>query len=470
MAEQPQGPIDTIPKANYLPLLTAANYLSTKQMINQVLSEDQEYVSWKLKEMRTGGTMNSFIDTTKYRFSKRDSNDNNNCGGRLLHSGGKVRKPSRKGTKSKVGLNGDENSGYNTEFISGVPKDLTFVRDIYEQVHRDEVKRISRTGFYDDRGELSQQYGEEEKTEVRDDGNDNEKGESDPKLSYEEQFKLLVLNLDEEQTGRFEIFHRTALNKGQVKRLATTVCGQTISENIRVLLQAVGKVFAGEIIELAMDARQRWFVGQMVNAFDRRREIAVRLKKYLKKLTLLAEKTNSQTSGGGDGSTVTNSNVGKTNDNKNSKIKDSNNNSNNNDNDNDAKDESSTDKTVAKGISIDDSIAPDSDVAILDDSVNETESDFYYDDEESEMKDIKIGNRLLKSQKNTQEVRLGLITRYNRLVKEFNGIDVGVERFHNSPLLPEHVREAWRLYSLQGGNMPSRSWRQQGEGNGLMFR
>ena len=125
---------------------------------------------------------------------------------------------------------------------------------------------------------------------------------------------------------------------------------------------------------------------------------------------------------------------------------------------------------MAKGTPIDDNAAPDGDVAILDDSVNETESDFYYDDEESEMKDIKIGNRLLKSQKNTQEVRLGLITRYNRLVKEFNGIDVGVERFHNSPLLPEHVREAWRLYNLQEGNMPSRSWRQQGEGNGLMFR
>ena len=81
-----------------------------------------------------------------------------------------------------------------------------------------------------------------------------------------------------------------------MKRLATTVCGQSISENIRVLLQAVGKVFAGEIIELAMYARQRWFVDQMINAFDRRREIAVRLKKYLKKLTLLAERTNSQTS------------------------------------------------------------------------------------------------------------------------------------------------------------------------------
>lgn len=467
MAEQPQGPIDTIPKANYLPLLTAANYHATKRMINQVLSEDQEYVAWKLKEMRTGGTMNSFIDMTKYRFSMGEGK----VGGGLLSNGGRVRKPSKKGVKSNVALN-----GYNSEFISGVPKNLTFVRDIYEQVQRDEVREVSDTGLYDNRDESSRQYGEkegEEEMEVKDNGNDTQNGEDDPKLSYEEQFKLLVLNLDEEQTGRFEIFHRTALNKGQVKRLATTVCGQSISENIRVLLQAVGKVFAGEIIELAMDARQRWFVDQMVNAFDRRREIAVRLKKYLKKLTLLAERSNSQTSGSGDSGPVTNSNAGKTNDNKNSKSTDNSNNNSNGDNNNNnvvVKDESDTDKTVAKGVSIDDNTAPDGDVAILDDSVNETESDFYYDDEESEMKDIKIGNRLLKSQKNTQEVRLGLITRYNRLVKEFNSIDVGVERFHNSPLLPEHVREAWRLYNLQGGNMPSRSWRQQGEGNGLMFR
>jgi len=40
----------------------------------------------------------------------------------------------------------------------------------------------------------------------------------------------------------------------------------------------------------------------------------------------------------------------------------------------------------------------------------------------------------------------------------------------NGPLLPEHIREAWRLYQLESGTCPSGQWRHQGEKDGLMFR
>jgi transcription initiation factor TFIID subunit 11 len=40
----------------------------------------------------------------------------------------------------------------------------------------------------------------------------------------------------------------------------------------------------------------------------------------------------------------------------------------------------------------------------------------------------------------------------------------------NGPLLPEHIREAWRLYQLESGTAPSSQWRSQGEKDGLMFR
>lgn len=40
----------------------------------------------------------------------------------------------------------------------------------------------------------------------------------------------------------------------------------------------------------------------------------------------------------------------------------------------------------------------------------------------------------------------------------------------NGPLLPEHIREAWRVYQTQSGTCPSGQWRHQGEKDGLMFR
>lgn len=347
-----QGPLDLLPRVNYQPILTQQHYFATKQMINQILSEDQDYVSWKIKDLRTGGTMNTFLpsDIVHYdqaqvkKLQKLESKRNNKI----------VKKPS----------------------VNKVPTNLTFVRDIYQERLNEDILK-----------ELHNQPVEE--------------------LSYEDQFKLLVLNLDDEQNDRFEVFHRTALNKGQVKKLASMVCNQNIGENIRVLLQSMGKVFAGEIIELALEVRKKWFVSKMVIEFDKRKEIASQLKKYLKKLTILVERDVS---------------------------KDSNN-----------KDE-------------------------MNDSIYEEESDSYFTDEPDLMKETQKGNLLLKSKENNNEIRVGLIDHYNKLVKKFNLIDVSMEKYNNSPILPEHVREAWRLYQLQSETFLPAQWRRQGEADGNMFR
>ncbi|CCF58474.1 hypothetical protein KAFR_0E03220 [Kazachstania africana CBS 2517] len=336
---EPQGPLDILPVVNYQPLLTEANYFSTKQMINQVLSEDQEYVAWKLKDLRTGGTMNNFISQSQIDTT---SSQRTNEVSKMPH-------------------------------LNSVPKNLHFMRDIYDRLNAndDEIK-----------------------------GNE---------LSYEDQFKLLVLNLDSEQNNRFEVFHRTSLNKSQVKKLASTVCNQTISENIRVFLQAIGKVYVGEIIELALDVRKKWFNARMAIEFDRRKEFAKRLKKILKKLTQLTNAT----------------------------------------------DVNEKDKQT--------------DIEI-EDSVDENESDTYFDDDEDEVREIKTSNKLLSTDKNSQEVRLGLLNHYNKLVKDFNKIDVSIEKYNKSPILPEHIREAWRLYQLQNDTLPADQWRYQGENSGNMFR
>lgn len=346
---EPEGPLDIIPRVNYPPLLTMANYHSTKQMIDQVLNEDQEYVSWKLKSMRTGGTMNSYMQNVIPAENRSKFTMDEPVFFEYKSRDQRPRKIFKKRSNK----------------INDVPKDLKFPRDYYlENIDQVPLPR---------------------------------------KLDQDERFKLLVTNLDSEQTNRFEVFHRTSLNKTQVKKLAGMVINQSVTENIRVFLQAIGKMYACEIIELTLDVRQKWFAGMMINEFDRRKLIGIKLKKYLKKLTLLVET------------------------------------------------ESKVEEEWA-------------------DSVNESESDSYFDDDDTEMKRILKGNRLLKSKSNTQEVRAGIIEHYNELVKEFNRIDVSVEKYANSPILPEHIREAWRLYQIQSDRQPSSQWRSQGEGSGQMFR
>ncbi|CAI4049279.1 hypothetical protein SUVZ_13G1220 [Saccharomyces uvarum] len=344
---EPQGPLDIIPKVNYPPILTIANYFSTKQMIDQVISEDQDYVTWKLQSLRTGGVpMDSQLN--KY--------------------------PKYKYKKAKI-------SQQDADSINKVPENLIFPQDILQM----QAKNNNRE-------------------------NPNGSDDSDERLPQDEQFKLLVTNLDKDQTNRFEVFHRTSLNKTQVKKLAGTVTNQTISENIRVLLQAIGKIYAGEIIELAMVVKNKWLTSQMCIEFDKRTKIGYKLKKYLKKLTFAIIENQQY-----------------------------------------KQDYQS-------------------------DSVPEDEPDVYYDDEEVDKHETTLGNSLLQSKSlqqsdhHSQDLKLQLIEQYNKLVIQFNKLDVSIEKYNNSPILPEHIREAWRLYRLQSDTLPKSYWRTQGEGQGSMFR
>ncbi|KAH3676095.1 hypothetical protein WICMUC_002392 [Wickerhamomyces mucosus] len=57
------------------------------------------------------------------------------------------------------------------------------------------------------------------------------------------------------------------------------------------------------------------------------------------------------------------------------------------------------------------------------------------------------------------------INTINKELKRYNLLNINT----NGPLLPEHIREAWRLYKAEN-NTPSHQWALQGEGDGLMFR
>ncbi|SCV01127.1 LAME_0G14224g1_1 [Lachancea meyersii CBS 8951] len=342
-----QGPLDTLPEQNYPPLITHNNYWGTKQLINQVVSEDQEYVSWKLKDVRTGGTMNAYLNGFHNNHSAGTQDgarsfDFSSCSQHSKSNSGKIKKTAR---------------------INSVPKNLRFPREI----HDEQLARLPHS----------------------------------KSLDQSEQLNLLLTNLDEDQMNRFEVFRRTSLAKNNIKKISSIVTNQTVAANINLLLAGVGKIFVGEIVEKAQEVKKRNLVALMASVFREKKLAAHKLKKTLKKLTMLVDNSG----------------------------------------------------------------------ASLDDSADENETDEYEDEnDEKLMKQTDNYNEIVRSGVNSEDNRIGLIKHYNRLVKSFNALDVSVEKYANSPILPEHIREAWRLYRTENDTVPQSTWRTQGEGNGWMFR
>ncbi|CEP60817.1 TATA-binding protein-associated factor TAF11 LALA0_S02e00298g [Lachancea lanzarotensis] len=336
-----QGPLDTLPEQNYPPLITRSNYWGTKELINQVISEDQEYVSWKLKDVRTGGTMVAYVN----EFRSKNFHGTGGLSGsskRTNNNAGRIKKASH---------------------VNSIPKNLQFPREI----HDEQIASLPQ-----------------------------------PKeLEQSEQLNLLLTNLDEEQMNRFEVFRRTSLAKNNIKKISSIVTNQTVAANINLLLAGVGKIFVGEIVEKAQEVKKRSLVILMASVFRNKKLAAHKLKKTFKKLTLMVETSEMS----------------------------------------------------------------------LDDSVDENETDDYEDESDEKLtKETNTFNEIIRSQVNSEENRVTLIKYYNRLVRSFNSLDVSVEKYTNSPILPEHIREAWRLYRAENDTVPQATWRTQGEGNGWFFR
>lgn len=310
------GPLDKIPLENYCHQTTLANYMGIKQIIDQVINEDQEYVSWKLKNHRTGSLLDKFICSYKLEADYKKEN-------RL-----KIREHDSR--ELKVG-----------DFYD-IPSGMKFQRDIYEE----KLSKLPRPRNLD-------------QTSVR---------------------KLFADHLDDEQMNRYEVFKRASLAKNQIKKISGIVTNQTVAANVNLLLGGIGKIIVGEIVEKALEVKQKWLLGMMVNKFHERKVIGNKLKRHFKRLTIVTMGTDSA----------------------------------------------------------------------IDDEVDEQESEHDYD--------------------NDKEARVRTITTYNTLVGQFNKLDVNIEKFVNSPLLPEHIHEAWRLYRIENDTTLGAPWCTQGEPNGLLFR
>jgi len=75
--------------------------------------------------------------------------------------------------------------------------------------------------------------------------------------SLQERTVLLVSALSDKQLDQYEIFRRSTLPRASVKRLMQSISGTTIPPNAVIAMAGITKVYMGEIVEMACQARDR---------------------------------------------------------------------------------------------------------------------------------------------------------------------------------------------------------------------
>ncbi|KAJ1736093.1 transcription initiation factor TFIID subunit 11 [Coemansia sp. Benny D160-2] len=71
-----------------------------------------------------------------------------------------------------------------------------------------------------------------------------------------EEVKELWDQMSDEQKQRYGVYLRTALNKGAMKKLVTSILNQQVSPTITFVVAGFAKVFVGEIVERALEVQR----------------------------------------------------------------------------------------------------------------------------------------------------------------------------------------------------------------------
>ncbi|PVV02014.1 hypothetical protein BB560_003542 [Smittium megazygosporum] len=66
------------------------------------------------------------------------------------------------------------------------------------------------------------------------------------------EIKRLIDSFNDDERQRYEIYRRTALSKSSIKKLVSSILNQQISQTLSFVIAGFGKVFVGEIVELAL--------------------------------------------------------------------------------------------------------------------------------------------------------------------------------------------------------------------------
>ncbi|CAK9441389.1 uncharacterized protein LODBEIA_P52570 [Lodderomyces beijingensis] len=76
-------------------------------------------------------------------------------------------------------------------------------------------------------------------------------------LNEEEQRRLLIANLTDDQMERFESYRRSTINKSGIKRICNSIVGHSIPQVIATVMAGVTKSFVSEVISTALSLQER---------------------------------------------------------------------------------------------------------------------------------------------------------------------------------------------------------------------
>eukprot|EP00092_Neocalanus_flemingeri_P022617 GFUD01024530.1.p1 GENE.GFUD01024530.1~~GFUD01024530.1.p1 ORF type:complete len:258 (-),score=102.36 GFUD01024530.1:146-919(-) len=68
-----------------------------------------------------------------------------------------------------------------------------------------------------------------------------------------EKMQLLVSSFTEDQLDRYAMYRRAALPKATIKKIMQTITGSSVGHNVVIAMAGIAKVFAGEVVEEALN-------------------------------------------------------------------------------------------------------------------------------------------------------------------------------------------------------------------------
>lgn len=152
-------------------------------------------------------------------------------------------------TESLESENGDKDAGNET------PSDGTLEQSVKDESKREHAKE-GHAGEDEEEGSSGLHPPANKKLKV----DPEKKKEKRHKVDEDEiqKMQVLVSSFSEEQLNRYEMYRRSAFPKAAIKRLIQSITGTSVSQNVVIAMSGISKVFAGEIVEEALDVCEKW--------------------------------------------------------------------------------------------------------------------------------------------------------------------------------------------------------------------